>query len=197
MKNRVSARGECGLEIFALAQPFDLALVGKSGHNSLHQSLTWNQLPVRLLFGNYELTIDDKNRMLVPSEIRKAIDPMADGEAFYLVTGVNQKLWLYPEKYYETLANGMRSEITPEDDMLALDQLLFGMASKVEWDKQGRILIPDRVLKKSGLGKEVTLIGMRDHAEIWNRADWDARIEELDRKRAEIAVRAKQKQSNT
>jgi MraZ protein len=152
---------------------------------------------VRLLFGNYDLTIDDKNRMLVPSEIRKAIDPQTDGEAFYLVTGINHKLWLYPEKYYETLADRMQSEITPEDDALALDQLLFGMASKVEWDKQGRVLIPERVLRKSGLGKEVTLIGMRDHAEIWNRADWDARIEELDRKRAEIAVRAKQRQANT
>lgn len=152
---------------------------------------------MRLLFGNYELTIDDKNRMLVPSEIRKAIDPQTDGDAFFLVTGVNHKLWLYPEKYYEALALRMQSEMAPEEDLLAFDQLNFAMASRVEWDKQGRILIPDRVLKKSGLGRDVTLIGMRDHAEIWNRADWDARIDELDRKRAEIAVRAKQKQANT
>jgi MraZ protein len=152
---------------------------------------------VRLLFGNYELTIDDKNRMLVPSEIRKAIDPETDGDAFFLVTGINHKLWLYPEKYYEALALRMQSEMAPEEDMLAFDQLNFAMASRVEWDKQGRILVPERVLKKSGLGKEITLIGMRDHAEIWNRADWDARIDELDHKRAEIAVRAKQRQANT
>ena len=152
---------------------------------------------MRLLFGNYELTIDDKNRMLVPSEIRKAIDPETDGDAFFLVTGINHKLWLYPEKYYEALALRMQSEMAPEEDMLAFDQLNFAMASRVEWDKQGRILVPDRVLKKSGLGKEITLIGMRDHAEIWNRADWDARIDELDQKRAEIAVRAKQRQANT
>ena len=152
---------------------------------------------MRLLFGNYELTIDDKNRMLVPSEIRKAIDPETDGDAFFLVTGINHKLWLYPEKYYEALALRMQSEMAPEEDMLAFDQLNFAMASRVEWDKQGRILVPERVLKKSGLGKEITLIGMRDHAEIWNRADWDARIDELDRKRAEIAVRAKQRQANT
>ena len=152
---------------------------------------------MRLLFGNYELTIDDKNRMLVPSEIRKAIDPQTDGDAFFLVTGINHKLWLYPEKYYEALATRMQSEMAPEEDLLAFDQLNFAMASRVEWDKQGRILIPERVLKKSGLGREVTLIGMRDHAEVWNRADWDARIDELDRKRAEIAVRAKQRQANT
>lgn len=152
---------------------------------------------MRLLFGNYELTIDDKNRMLVPSEIRKAIDPETDGDAFFLVTGINHKLWLYPEKYYEALALRMQSEMAPEEDMLAFDQLNFAMASRVEWDKQGRILVPERVLKKSGLGKEITLIGMRDHAEIWNRADWDARIDELDQKRAEIAVRAKQRQANT
>jgi len=150
-----------------------------------------------VLFGEHELSIDDKNRMLVPSEIRKAIDPETDGDAFFLVTGINHKLWLYPEKYYEALALRMQSEMAPEEDMLAFDQLNFAMASRVEWDKQGRILVPDRVLKKSGLGKEITLIGMRDHAEIWNRADWDARIDELDQKRAEIAVRAKQRQANT
>jgi MraZ protein len=152
---------------------------------------------VRLLYGNYELSIDEKNRMLIPSDIRKAIDVESDGAAFFLVTGINRKLWLYPEKYYETLALKMQSEMAPEEDSLAFDQMNFSLASRVEWDGQGRILIPEKVLRRSGLGKEVTLIGARDHAELWNRADWDARMEELDRKRADIAVRAKQKQANT
>jgi MraZ protein len=152
---------------------------------------------LRLLYGNYELTLDDKNRLLVPSEIRKALDPNTDGDAFFLVTGTNGKLWLYPEKYYESLAGQIRSEMVPEDDLLAFDQANFAMASKVEWDKQGRVLISERILRKAGLNKDVTLLGMRDHVEVWDRAEWEKRAEELDQRRMEIAVRAKQRHMGT
>jgi len=149
---------------------------------------------MRLLYGNYELTIDGKNRLLVPSEIRKALDADADGKAFFMVTGINGKLWLYPEKYYEMLASQIRSDITPEEGLLDFDQANISMATRLEWDGQGRILITDKILRKAGLGKAVTLLGVREHAEIWNRTDWEKRAEELDQRRTEIAIRAKQQQ---
>lgn len=150
---------------------------------------------MRLLFGNYELTIDEKNRLLVPSEIRKALEPEKDGEAFFLVTGVNQKLWLYPEKYYESLALRLQSEMAPEEDLLAFDQVFFAQAGRVEWDSQGRILIPEKVLRKSVLSREVTVLGMRDHVEIWNRADWNSHEAVLETRRSEISTRMKQRAS--
>jgi MraZ protein len=148
---------------------------------------------VRLLYGNYEVSIDDKNRMLVPAEIRRAIDPEADGEAFFLVPGVNGRPWLYPERPYEAFALRSQSEIAPEQDLLAFDMMNFAMATRLEWDKQGRILIPDKVLRKSGLGREVTVLGVKDHVELWNRSDWEQQEQELDRTRAEIAMRGRQK----
>jgi prepilin-type processing-associated H-X9-DG protein len=46
--------------------------------------------------------------MLVPSEIRKQLDPNRDGEAFFLVMGVDGRPWLYPEQYYEQLVSTER-----------------------------------------------------------------------------------------
>jgi len=132
-----------------------------------------------ILYGEHELTIDEKNRMLCPSEIRRAMDPERDGQAFFVVIGKNRKPWLYAEKYYEHLASQRQQELTPSDDALAFDQYHFARASKVEWDKQGRILLPDKTLKRTGTNREVTLIGARDHLELWNRADWEARFEQL------------------
>ena len=132
-----------------------------------------------VLFGEHELTVDDKNRLLIPSEIRKLLNPERDGEALFLVIGVNRKPWLYPERYYENLVSQVPAEISPGDDRLARDQLLFGMASRLEWDKQGRVLVPEKTLRRTGLNREVTLLGVRDHLELWNRSDWDARREEL------------------
>ena len=143
-----------------------------------------------VLFDEYELTIDDKNRLLIPAEVRRSILP-EHGEAFFVVMGVNRVPWFYPEKYYEELVMQAPADITPGEDLLAFDQMHFAMTTKVPWDKQGRVLIPDKTLRRAGLGKEVTLIGVRDHLELWNRADWEARRDELERRSTEVATRAK------
>ena len=143
-----------------------------------------------VLIGEYELTIDGKNRLLVPAEIRRAIPP-EHGEAFYLVVGINRVPWLYPERYYEELVMQAPTDMTPGEDLLAFDQLVFGMASKLPWDKQGRVLIPDKTLKRASISKDVTVVGVRDHLELWDRAAWEARREELERRSSEVFARAK------
>jgi MraZ protein len=144
-----------------------------------------------LLYGEHELTLDDKNRVLVPSEVRKALDPERDGDAFFLLVGMNQKPWLYPEKGYEALVDKRESELSPGEDMLEFDQMNFAMASKEKWDKQGRILVHQRILDRTKTNREVIMIGVRDHLEIWNRPDWLTHSEQLLTRRAEIASRAK------
>jgi len=139
-----------------------------------------------VLYGNYELTVDDKNRFLVPSEVRKKLDPERDGEAFFLVTGRDGRLWLYPERHYELLVSRDPSELTPSEDTLAFDRLMLGLASRVEWDKQGRVLLPDKALKRAGIGKEVTLVGARDHLEIWNRSEWETERDQLEARRRDL-----------
>jgi MraZ protein len=145
-----------------------------------------------VLYGEYELNIDDKNRLLVPSEVRRSITPEEHGDGFFFVIGVNRMPWLYPERYYERLATAAPSDMTPAQDLLAFDQLHFAMASRVEPDKQGRVLLPDKTLRRAGIKKEVTLIGVRDHLELWNRADWEAERERLETLRSELAVAARQ-----
>lgn len=145
-----------------------------------------------LLYGEFELTIDDKNRLLIPSEIRKGLDPERDGEALFLQEGVRPQPWLYPAKYYENVVSQVPSELMPVDDMVAFDQLSFALASRLEWDKQGRVLMPLKTLKRCGIGSEVTLIGARDHLELWNRAEWEQHREQLLSRRAEIVLRARQ-----
>ncbi|HYO09013.1 MAG TPA: hypothetical protein VER17_08565 [Tepidisphaeraceae bacterium] len=145
-----------------------------------------------VLYGEYELTIDDKNRMLVPAEIRKQIDPQRDGEAFFLVLGIDGRPWLYPEVVYGNMISRDPTELTPSEDALAYDRMNLGMASRIEWDKQGRVLFPDKFLKRSGVGKDVTLVGVRDHLELWSREDWESERELLAKRRAELALKARQ-----
>ena len=148
------------------------------------------QSPV--FFGEHELTTDDKNRLSVPAEVRKAFDPMRDGKAFFVTIGINGVIWLTPAKYYERLAFQVPNDLTPGEEQLAYDQMTFALASRLEWDGQGRILIPDKTLKRTGTGREVTLIGARDHLELWNRSAWESHRQALELKRVEVALKAKQ-----
>ena len=94
---------------------------------------------MKVLFGNYDLTVDEKNRLLIPVEVRRAMDPVVDGEAFFMVTGLNGRPWLWPEKKYEAHAENRGSEIAPTEANLEFDHLTFAFAVKLEIDKQGKI----------------------------------------------------------
>ena len=144
------------------------------------------------LVGKYDLTLDEKHRLLIPAEIRRELKPQRDGQALYVAVGENAKAWLYPEIYFDGLAAQMRQTILPGPERLAFDQWFFSNARKLEWDKQGRVLIPDSTLQRTGTKKQITLIGCRDHLEIWNRADWEARDKELSEKMGEVLFRARE-----
>lgn len=150
-----------------------------------------------VLYGEYELTIDDKSRLLVPAEVRRSLDPERDGSSFFVVIGTNRRPWLYPERGYEALVSNLSSEMAPGEHRLAFDQLNFSMASRVEWDKQGRVLINEPTRRRTRLDREVTMIGVRDHLELWNRNDWELRREELFANSGEIMANLRHSQEAT
>jgi len=51
--------------------------------------------------------------------------------------------------------------------------LSFALASKVELDRQGRLLINEKLKQRAHLGATLTLVGVRDHIEVWNTEDWE------------------------
>jgi MraZ protein len=145
-----------------------------------------------LLIGEHELSIDEKSRLPIPAALRKSLDPERDGDAFYMVLGWNRKPWLYPEKYYEQMVSRAQGDLMPGEEQLDFDHMNYALADKIAWDAQGRLQIPVKTLRRSELNREVTVIGARDHLEIWNRSDWEARREQLLARSAEVVIRAKQ-----
>jgi MraZ protein len=132
----------------------------------------------------YDHVIDDKNRLAIPSPIRNAMDPEKDGTAFY-VFPENGYLQLIPEKLFQKLAAEITGGIALPAEVAKARRLVFGMASRIEWDKQGRVIIPDRFLRdaknvdpfvRGTLEREVTLVGANDRLELWNRSEFMAHM---------------------
>jgi MraZ protein len=126
-----------------------------------------------LLTGEYQHVVDDKGRVLVSNKLRNQIDAEEHGANFYLVLGANGILCLYPEKDFERLVLSVAPGATAPDEAVAFERISFAMSSKIELDNQGRLLLNERLRKRAGLKEDITLVGVRDHIELWNTQDWE------------------------
>lgn len=131
-----------------------------------------------LLTGEYQHVIDSKSRVLISNKLRSQIDSDEHGSNFYLVLGANGILCLYPEKYFEQIVLAVAPGTTAPDEAVAFERMSFALASKVELDAQGRLLINDRLRKRAGLQDQITLVGVRDHIEIWNNENWEQYLDD-------------------
>lgn len=144
----------------------------------------------------YDHVIDEKNRLAIPSAIRNAMDPEIDGTKFYLVPE-GRYLQLIPEKLFEQMAVLATAGLQVPSDIAKARRLIFSTTSKVEPDKQGRVIIPDRfmadgkdrdIYSEAVLKREVTLVGVGDRIEVWNRNEFVAHLRELMADRSSVQV---------
>jgi MraZ protein len=125
--------------------------------------------------GTYELAIDNKNRLSIPHAVRSKMDCNTEGRSFYIVPGQRRgTLAIYPERYFERT----RAQIPPPEQLseegYEWRQFEYSQSALVDPDNQGRILIPERLLRRAGIGREVTLIGVQDRLELWSRSEFEA-----------------------
>ena len=113
-----------------------------------------------MFFGRYDYTIDAKGRLNFPAKFRDAM-----GESFVVLEWVDNCLFALAEKL----------EADELMDSWEVSGDLFSTACEVVPDKQGRILLPAELRSYAGLEKDVTIIGNRNHAEIWATDVWNAR----------------------
>jgi MraZ protein len=126
-----------------------------------------------LLTGEYQHVVDEKSRVLISNKLRNQIDSEEHGSNFYLVLGVNGILCMYPEKYFERLVLSVAPNTTAPDEAVAFERMSFALASKIELDSQGRLLLNENLRKRAGLKDRITLVGVRDHVELWNSENWE------------------------
>lgn len=132
---------------------------------------------MRIFTGQYDRTIDGKNRIQLSSQLRAAVDPERDGDALYVTLGEHRgTLALYTERGFETVAEGMDTELRQGPESRRFELQFYALASRVELDKQGRFVLPDRLRRMARLGDEVFLVGQKNRIEIWNRKDFDRSV---------------------
>ncbi len=143
-----------------------------------------------LLTGSFQRSLDEKHRFSIPKSIRDALQDAAGNLVVYLAPGTDRSLVVYTEQAFAELGNQLGQGPPTAGDVRAFSRLFYAQAQRVEVDRQGRVRIPTELVALAHLDKEVVLLGVRDHLEIWDREHWDHYLDQKQPYYDEIAESA-------
>ena len=136
------------------------------------------------LTGTYLRTLDEKKRIPVPKRIR---DDFCQAELSSLIVapGTERSL-VYSASGFEQFAAKLKTDGNHQKYL----RLFYSAAERVDVDGQGRIRIPDRLTEYAGLKRDTYLLGVHDHAELWDKDAWERFMAEHTPVFDELALRA-------
>lgn len=126
--------------------------------------------------GSFRHQIDDKGRLSLPASFRRD----ASDQPLVLVQVQASALTLYPASTWEVVEGRLLELLRLRPDARPYVLGVTANAVEVAPDKQGRILVPQRLLHAVGIGDSALLVGVIDRVEIWDPARFDATVAERD-----------------
>jgi MraZ protein len=138
-----------------------------------------------MLLGEYEHTLDDKNRLTLPARFRQ---DFVDG--IVVTRGMDGCLFAYTRGDWDTLVAGRLGGLDPlSKEGRRMQRFFFSGAAETELDKQGRVGLPAALLQHAKLDRDVVVAGVHDHLEIWDRDAWRRELAEVEGSAEHVAER--------
>lgn len=120
-----------------------------------------------MIIGQYNYIIDDKKRVGIPTKFRNSLK-----QGGVLTKGFEGCLYLYPQKEWEHFLDLVNRLPYFDPATREMKRSIVGSAMDVKLDSAGRILIPDYLKEYAELNKNIIIIGLNDHIELWNEEKW-------------------------
>jgi MraZ protein len=121
--------------------------------------------------GEYLCKLDEKGRFIVPTPLRERLETQGNGVVF--LKGPEQALWVYSTVEWDKVLERTRTKLDEDQSRLFM-HFVVSEAGTSDVDKAGRILIPGKLRKLIPLDdeQEIVLVGLYNHLEVWNPAEW-------------------------
>ncbi len=126
-----------------------------------------------MFFGSFVHSLDEKNRLLIPSRLRAALT-----NKIFIMKGYEGSLSLYPEGSFEKYLAKLQSLPFESKTSRDIERIALSSVFELDIDKVNRIQIPTALINKYKISKEVVVIGLLDHIEIWSKEKWNKYLEE-------------------
>lgn len=124
-----------------------------------------------MLLGEYHHNLDEKGRLIIPAKIRDEL-----GDNFILTRGLDNCLSVYPKEEWNHIISKYK-ELPNTKDARNFMRFLLSGATECNFDKQGRINLPEPLMKYASLEHECVVIGVNDHVEIWSSDNWESFVD--------------------
>ena len=134
-----------------------------------------------MFIGQYEHSVDQKGRLAIPSKFRKGL---SDGAV--ATRGLDGCLFLFSRSKWQKIAESVGQLPETKSSARVYARLILAGASELEFDNQGRAIIPGYLRKYAGIGSSAVVIGLYDRLEIWSKTKWNKYVEKNEAKAAEI-----------
>ena len=129
-----------------------------------------------MFLGEYEHTLDEKNRLTLPARFRDAF-----GAGGVVTRGMDGCLFVFTTDAWEQFVSVRLEGLDPfSKEAREISRFYFSGAAEAAPDRQGRIGIPTALLQHAKLAREVIVAGVRDHIEIWDRVAWRTHLEQVE-----------------
>ncbi len=122
--------------------------------------------PESSFFGRFDHSLDAKGRLILPSRLRTRL-----GTRFFLTAHLEDCLALWPLETFEAEVESREAQAVDTWTRNAAREW-FAKVAEVEHDTQGRVVIPAELRDYAALGRDVIVIGVHDHVELWSPDRW-------------------------
>jgi MraZ protein len=120
-----------------------------------------------MFLGQYQHSLDDKNRLTVPSRFRELL-----AEGAFVAQGFDRNLMVLTTTAFEQVYERLNAMNMADPSARLLRRLILGSAYQLEVDKAGRILLPQNLREFAGLKEDAVLVGQGDYFEVWTPQSW-------------------------
>lgn len=134
-----------------------------------------------MFLGEFEHSTDTKNRLSVPKKFRALLK---DG---VLTRGLDSCLFLYPKEEWVKITQKINSLPFTKKEARSFSRYFLSGATEVKFDSLGRVLLPQFLKDYADIKTEVTIVGVGERIEIWNRKKWQLVRSETEKNSEEIA----------
>ena len=121
--------------------------------------------------GEFYNIIDQKNRFSIPAKYRKTL-ALSNDKTFILTRGFDKCLFLYPLEEWKIVENQLSSLSSIRGKNRNFIRSIVRYANYVKYDSQGRIQIPESLLKYANISKNIMVINKDPNAPIFEIADY-------------------------
>ena len=138
------------------------------------------------LSGEYEIKLDDKSRLRLPSALMRLLE-VSDRKGLVINRGFEKCLILYPQEVWEEKTKEVNQLNPYNSKNREFARYFYRGATQLEPDAASRIVLPKTLMEHAGIQTEVMLLAFNDQIEIWSRNEYLKMVDNEPENFAELA----------